>query len=190
MALSAQRRVGRPGERGGCPGGVQVPALRSASERRAALGIAVVVVTADQLSKFLVLAAHPGWGNGPISVRLVRNTGASFDLGAGHPVVVLLASVVVVAVVAVLMTRTPSRAGALLLAVVVGGAAGNLADRLFRSPGPGRGAVIDWIHVAGYPATFNVADIAIRLGAVGAAAAMLGARRRARRWLYARRDAL
>jgi signal peptidase II len=148
-----------------------------------------MVLAADQVSKSLVLAAHPGLGNGAISVRLVRNTGASFGLGAGHPVAVLLVSLVVIAVVAVLMTRTPSRAVALLLAAVAGGAAGNLADRLFRSPGPGRGAVIDWIHVAGYPATFNVADIAIRVGAIGAVAAMLGSQGRARHWLSTRRDA-
>jgi signal peptidase II len=57
---------------------------------------------------------------------------------------------------------------------VAGGAAGNLADRLLRSPGFGRGAVVDWIHLAGYPATFNVADVAIRLGAIGALAGTLG----------------
>lgn len=73
--------------------------------------------------------------------------------------------------------------------MIAGGALGNLADRLFRSPGPGRGAVIDWIHIAGYPTTFNVADIAIRAGAVGAVAAMIGARGRVRRWLSMHRNA-
>jgi lipoprotein signal peptidase len=38
-------------------------------------------------------------------------------------------------------------------ALLLGGALGNLADRLFRPPGLGSGAVIDWIHVQGYPAT-------------------------------------
>jgi len=147
-----------------------------------------VVLAADQVSKSLVLAARPGPGNGPISVRLVRNTGASFGLGAGHPLVVLLVSLAVIAVVVWLMTRTPTAAIALLLAAVTGGAVGNVVDRLFRSPGPGRGAVIDWIHVAGYPASFNVADIAIRAGAIGAAAVMLGAGGRRWHWLSARRD--
>jgi hypothetical protein len=64
---------------------------------------------------------------------------------------------------------------------VAGGAAGNLADRLLRSPGSGRGAVVDWIHVAGYPATFNLADVAIRAGAAGALVATLAAGRRAAR---------
>ena len=84
----------------------------------------------------------------------------------------------VIAVVAVLLARTRRRVAALFLAAVLGGALGNLADRLFRAPGLGRGAVVDWIHVAWYPATFNLADLAIRVGAVGAVVAMLGAQAR------------
>ncbi|MGH3068612.1 MAG: signal peptidase II [Streptosporangiaceae bacterium] len=140
------------------------------------LAIAALVLAADQVSKSLVVATAPGGaGGGPVSVRLVRNTGASFGIGAGHPVVITVMAAAVLAVAAGLLARTRSRAVALFLAAVVGGAAGNLADRLLRSPGFGRGGVVDWIHMAGYPATFNVADVAIRLGAIGALAAALGA---------------
>jgi signal peptidase II len=167
---------------------VQGAAFRTAGVRRAAGGITALVLGADQLSKSLVLAARPSGGGGLVSVRLVRNTGVSFGIGAGHPVVVVGASVVVIVVVAVLLTRVRGRAAALLLAAVLGGALGNLADRLFRSPGLGRGAVVDWIHVAGYPATFNLADVAIRVGAVGAAAALLlGDGALLRRWPRSRR---
>jgi signal peptidase II len=148
----------------------------------------MLVLAADQLSKALVLAAHPAPADGLITVRLVRNTGASFGIGSGHPLLVMLVSVTVIAVVAVLLARTSSRGAALLLAVVLGGALGNLADRIFRSPRPGRGAVIDWIHLWGYPATFNLADIAIRAGAVGAVA-VLAVPRAAGGWLGVRRDA-
>jgi signal peptidase II len=48
---------------------------------------------------------------------------------------------------------------------MLGGAAGNLVDRLFRSPGPLRGFVIDWIKLAYFPPTFNIADSAITVGA-------------------------
>lgn len=156
--------------------------------RRAACGAVALVLAADQLSKALVLAAHPAPAGGLIAVRLVRNTGASFGIGSGHPVLVMLVSVAVIACVAVLLVRTSSRGAALFLAVVLGGALGNLADRLFRSPGLGRGAVIDWIHVWGYPATFNLADVAIRAGAIGALA-MAITRAGPEGWLRARRGA-
>jgi signal peptidase II len=165
----------RAGDGAGYGGRVQAAAFRTTGVRWAAGGITALVLAADQLSKSLVLAARPGGGGGRVSVRIVRNTGASFGIGAGHPVLVVTASAAVIAVVAVLLARVRSRTAALLIAGVLGGALGNLADRLFRSPGLGRGAVIDWIHVAGYPATFNLADVAIRAGAVGAAAAFLGA---------------
>ncbi|HET9970554.1 MAG TPA: signal peptidase II [Streptosporangiaceae bacterium] len=157
--------------------------------RRAAAGITALVLAADQLSKSLVLAARPAGGSGLVSLRVVRNTGATFGIGAGHPVLVVASSAAVVAVVAVLLARARSRPAALLLAVMLGGALGNLADRVFRSPGLGRGAVVDWIHVAGYPATFNLADVAIRAGAAGAAVVLLGGGTHLRHWLRPRRAA-
>jgi signal peptidase II len=163
----------------------QPAVTRSRGTRRAAAGIAALALAADQASKSLVLAAHPGGGasgdgsgGGLVSVRLVRNSGASFGIGAGHPLLITLTAVVVLALAVVLLTRVRSRAAALALGAVAGGAAGNLADRLLRGPGLGRGSVVDWIHLVGYPATFNVADIAIRLGAVCALIAVLRARPR------------
>jgi signal peptidase II len=154
-------------------------ALRSPGTRLAALGVALLVLAADQASKSAVVAAAPRGGSGAfVSVRLVRNTGASFGIGAGHPVVITLVAAAVLAVAIALLVRTRSRGVALFLAAVVGGAAGNLADRLVRSPGFGRGAVVDWIHVGGYPATFNLADVAIRVGAVGALIMALASARR------------
>lgn len=147
----------------------------------ALIGVAAPVLAADQISKSLVVATDPRGGGGLVSVLLVRNTGASFGIGAGHPVLITLTAAAVLAVAAMWLFRSRSRVTVLLLAAVVGGAAGNLADRLFRSPGFGRGEVVDWIHVAGYPATFNVADVAIRVGALSAAAAALAASSRGRR---------
>jgi signal peptidase II len=146
---------------------------RSRGLRLAVSGSAVLVLAADQVSKSLVVADGPGSDGGIVSVRLVRNTGASFGIGAGHPLLITLTAVAVLAVALALLARARSRAVALSLAAVAGGAAGNLADRLFRGPGLGRGAVVDWIHVVGYPATFNLADAAIRIGAVCAVIAAL-----------------
>jgi len=167
---------------------MRIPTTWLGSPRAAVAGVATLVLAVDQVTKSIVVAtrrasAAGGAGTrGLVSVRLVRNTGASFGIGSGHPVVVMLVAVALVAVVLalvvrVLRSRPPRKAVALWLALVLGGALGNLTDRLFRSPGLGRGAVVDWIHVWGYPATFNLADVAIRLGAVGALAAALGAGR-------------
>ncbi len=164
-----QRPAGAPGRR-------ETPAVAASGTRRAVVGIAGLVLAADQVSKSLVLSASPRSGSrdgGLISIRLVRNTGASFGIGAGHPLLITLTAATVLAVAVVLLARTASRGAALSLAAVAGGAAGNLADRLLRRPGLGRGAVVDWIHLDGYPPAFNIADIAIRLGALCAVIAII-----------------
>ncbi len=46
--------------------------------------------------------------------------------------------------------------------LMLGGALGNLVDRVFRGHG---GSVVDFIHFGFWP-TFNVADVAIVVGAV------------------------
>jgi signal peptidase II len=152
-------------------------AARGRAVRWAMLGTAVVVLTADQITKSLVLRLHPVTGSGLVSIQLVRNTGASGGIAAGYPVLVTLAAVAIVAVAGTLAVRTRSRAVAICLAVVLGGALGNLSDRLFRAPGLGRGAVVDWIHVAGRGGSFNISDVAIQLGAVAAVVAMFAADR-------------
>jgi signal peptidase II len=141
------------------------------------LGTAGVVLAADQITKSLVLRLHPVTGSGLVSIQLVRNTGASGGIAAGYPVLVTLAAVAIVAVAGTLAVRTRSRAVAVCLAAVLGGALGNLSDRLLRAPGLGRGAVVDWIHVAGRGGSFNISDVAIQLGAVAAVVAMFVADR-------------
>jgi signal peptidase II len=54
------------------------------------------------------------------------------------------------------------------LGLILGGAAGNLGDRLFRSPGPLRGHVVDWLSLLAPDGSvwpvFNIADSAIVVG--------------------------
>jgi signal peptidase II len=152
-------------------------AARSPRVLLAMAGVAVAVIAADQVSKTLVLASHPAAGTGWATVRLVRNTGASGGLGAGHPVLVTVAAVVIAALAGALAIRVRGRAVALFLAAVLGGALGNLSDRVFRSPGLGRGAVVDWIHLGGSGGSFNVADMAIQIGVLGAVIVMLASER-------------
>src|SRR5215470_5649565 len=125
-------------------------AVRKRGVRWAMLAIAVTVLAADQVSKTLVLRSHAGAaaaGTGWAAVRLVRNTGASGGIAAGYPVLVTLAAAAIACVAGALAVRVTGRGVAICLAVVLGGALGNLSDRLLRSPGLGRGAVVDWIHV-------------------------------------------
>lgn len=154
-------------------------AVRSRGPRRAMAGIAVVILAADQVSKSLVLAGHPADGSslGWVTVRLARNTGASGGIASGYPVLVTLAALAVTALAAGLAIRARGRAVALCLAAVLGGACGNLADRLFRSPGFGRGGVVDWIHLGLGGGSLDLADVAIQFGVLGAIIALLVAER-------------
>ena len=152
-------------------------AVRGRGVRWAMLGTAAAVVAADQVSKSLVLRSHPIAGPGLVTVDLVRNTGASGGIAAGYPVLVTLAAIAIACVAGALAVSASARWVAIFLAAVLGGALGNLSDRLFRSPGFGRGAVVDWIHVAGRGGSFNVSDLAIQLGVIGAIVAMFVADR-------------
>jgi signal peptidase II len=154
-------------------------AVRSGGVRWALGAIAVAVLAADQVSKSLVLAAHPAGvvGSGWIAVRLVRNTGASGGLASGYPVLVTLAALAITALAAGFALRARGRVVTLCLAAVLGGAAGNLADRLFRAPGFGRGGVVDWIHFGGGGGSLDIADLSIQIGVLGAIIAVLAGER-------------
>lgn len=143
------------------------PALR----RRGPLVVAVVafVIALDQATK--AWAVH-SLGTGPVSLigttvefRLSRNTGSAFSLFQTLTPLLAVLAVAIALILVRVMRRTNDRVVIVALALVLGGALGNLADRLFRSPGWLRGAVVDFIHLDGWP-TFNVADSAITIGAV------------------------
>jgi signal peptidase II len=150
-------------------------AVRSRAVRAAMAGITVGVLVADQVTKSLVAAgriadgARFGW----VTVAVTRNHGASGGIAAGYPVLVTLAAVAVTTLAATLAVRSSGRFAALCLAAVLGGALGNLADRIFRSPGFGRGGVVDWIHFAGGGGSLDLSDLAIQFGVLGSIAGML-----------------
>lgn len=98
---------------------------------------------------------------GLITLHLYRNPGAAFGIGPSYTVIYALIEAAVLAAILRLSRRLRSWPWAIALGLLLGGAAGNLADRLFRSPGPLRGFVIDWIKLPYFPPTFNIADSAI-----------------------------
>jgi signal peptidase II len=129
---------------------------------------AALVLIADVLSKHIVVAKMSH--RPPITVikhvltiTLTRNPGAAFSVGPGATVLFTAVAVVVVVVIARTARTLLSRGWAVSLGLLLGGALGNLADRIFRSPAPFRGHVVDWIQLPHWP-VFNVADSAIVTG--------------------------
>jgi signal peptidase II len=132
--------------------------------------VAAAVYTIDATSKILVV--HDLTGDEPISLlgglltlRLTRNPGAAFSTATGYTVLLTLVAIGVVVCVTRLAARLGSTGWAVALGLLLGGALGNLTDRIFRSPGPLRGHVVDFLELPHWP-IFNLADAAIVLGAV------------------------
>ncbi len=148
-------------------------------------GVALIVVALDVISKVLVAAKLPidhepvRILGGVIYLDQLRNPGAAFSQGTGMTAILTVLAAVVVVVIIRYASRMRSAGWAVALGLVLGGALGNLIDRLFRSPGIGRGRVVDWISLFGPNAVhwpvFNLADAAICCGAALAAIlALLG----------------
>jgi signal peptidase II len=143
--------------------------IRSRRYATAAFAIGFSVCAVDVLSKILVVAelsSRPPMTllGGLITLQLYRNAGAAFGFGPSFTAIYALVAAVVLAAILRMSGRLRSWLWAIALGLVLGGAAGNLADRLFRSPGPMRGWVIDWIKLPYFPETFNLADSALTLG--------------------------
>jgi signal peptidase II len=135
------------------------------------LGVAVVVVTADAVSKAVALRDLRGRPpvrllNGLLTLKLRLNPGAAFGVGTSYTVVIALIACAVVVYVIRMAARLRSLPWTIGLGLLLGGAAGNLGDRLFRAPGPLRGSVVDWLNLPHFPWTFNLADAAITCAAV------------------------
>lgn len=152
-----------------------VPAAPPGRPRRVlCLGLALGWLALDVLTKHVVVDSLSDRGPvtvipGALDLTLTRNPGSAFSLATGYTVILsVLAAAVVVAVVR-LSRRLRSTGWAVALGLLLGGAAGNLADRIFRAPGFLRGYVVDWIQLhAGshsWP-IFNVADSGITVAAV------------------------
>jgi signal peptidase II len=133
------------------------------------VGLVATVVGLDQATKAWAVNSLT---RAPVSIigttlefRLSRNTGSAFSLFQTLTPLLAVLAVAIALILVRAMRRTDDRVVITALALVLAGAFGNLADRLFRSPGWLRGAVVDFIHISGWP-TFNVADSAITVGAV------------------------
>jgi len=136
-----------------------------------ALALTGAVLIVDLATKGWAVAqlssAQARPSTGIVRLHSVLNQGAAFGIGSSRPrlVLVMAFSATVLCLGWLLMTR--SAAERLAVATVLGGALGNLVDRAADS------TVTDWVQVAGYPFTFNLADLALRVGGLVAVALRL-----------------
>ena len=100
-----------------------------------------------------------------ITWTLVRNSGAAFSMATGYTWVLTLIATGVVIGIIWMGRRLVSPWWAIGLGMLLGGAMGNLVDRFFRSPGPLRGHVVDFLSIGWWP-VFNVADPSVVGGAI------------------------
>ena len=129
------------------------------------LGVAGLVLAADLVTQGLAVRALGDRDpvellGGLLTLRLVRNGGAAFGVAQGLTVVLTVVAAGVVVVILRLSRRLRSLPWAVALGLVLGGAVGNLVDRVFRAPSPGRGHVVDFLELPHWP-VFNLADSAI-----------------------------
>lgn len=128
--------------------------------------IAVVAYGLDQGTKYLVttnLAVNetvPVLGE-ILQLHYVTNPGAAFSFATGFTWVLSIVAIGAIVFIIGFAPRIRSLGWATMFGLVLGGAFGNVTDRLTRPPGFGVGHVIDFIQVWGFPAIFNVADIAV-----------------------------
>ena len=96
-----------------------------------------------------------------LQLRYVENPGAAFSLGGGTTWIFALLATAVAITIVVLARRIRSLAWASVFGLLLGGTVGNLVDRLIRPPSFGQGHVVDFLQLWGFPAIFNIADVAI-----------------------------
>jgi signal peptidase II len=132
--------------------------------------LAAAVLALDVLTKVVAVAFLEGADpikifGGALYLTFVRNPGAAFGLAEGMTWILALIAFGVAGFIVWISRNLRSQGWAVGLGLVLGGAVGNLADRLFREPGPMRGHVVDFLSLFDpygqvWP-VFNVADMAI-----------------------------
>jgi len=156
------------------------PPLRPSAAGTIIAVLALVVLAADQFTKYLALENLPP--EEPVHVigdflifYLIRNPGAAFSLGEGVTWVFTIAlTIVSVVIIWLAATRVRSRLWAVALGLLLGGVLGNLTDRALRAPGFPVGHVIDFINTPWMmPAIYNVADMFIVTMMIGVALLVL-----------------
>ena len=123
----------------------------------------VVIIIADQLSKFwvakaMVLNDSIPLINGIFSLTYVLNRGAAFGILQGKSwFFLVMAAIIVIAMIYYHLKYSPPRWLEYAMGLIIGGTIGNVIDRCYY------GAVRDFFSIGWWP-VFNVADMAIVSG--------------------------
>ena len=143
---------------------------------RMSLLVAAIIVLFDQMSKAWALRdladgriIHVIW---TMQFNLTYNRGMAFSRGTGIGPIIGVIGLVVVVLLLLSLRRADNALTRVATGLIIGGAVGNILDRLFRGSGWMRGAVVDFIDFQWWP-VFNVADMAIMIGAATMMVAML-----------------
>ena len=129
----------------------------------------VLIIFADQLSKWLVVALLQGKESvyvipGVLRFTYVENDGAAFGMLDDHRwVFLVLSTVMIIALIYYIVKYKPQSKWVMTsLILIVGGGIGNMIDRLLL------GYVIDFIDFCAFPNlwrwVFNIADSAVCVG--------------------------
>lgn len=140
------------------------------ASRRALWTTAVCGLALDQGTKAVAAVAVEGRQpvhalGGAVTFTAFRNSGAAGSFAPNATLVFTVLAVCVLAFIARTASSLRSVGWGVGLGLIFAGAGGNLADRLFRTPGFGRGAVLDFIQI-GHSGIFNLADQCVTAGAV------------------------
>lgn len=136
---------------------------------RAPVSIALLVIAFDQLTKHWAVTSlgtdreiDVFW---TLQFNLGFNNGMAFGQAQGFGPLIAVVATLVIVYLLVTLRNEASRMSTIGMGLLIGGAAGNLIDRLLRGDdGVLRGAVVDFIDFQWFP-IFNIADMAINVGA-------------------------
>ncbi len=156
------------------PIGARAPRRTARGRWLIAIAALVAAFVLDQVAK---IAVRDGIAQGDEidvlpGVHLVHTTnkGIAFGMLPGHQTLVAVLTALALCVIGGTLMALAERTPAVMLGggLLVGGAVGNLVDRL------AHGGVTDFIGITSRWPPFNVADIAIVVGAVLAATGLVG----------------
>ena len=128
------------------------------------LWVALVVTALDATTKWWArrtLVRHAQHVVGPLWLRLDFNSGISFSLSRGLPLVSTIGTFVVAVAAMVVALRARPGVATWGFGLLVGGGVGNVLDRLAATPP----RVTDFVAFSSFP-VFNLADAAITAGFV------------------------